>query len=823
VILGFGNNVQGAIAANITASQTVIPVFPGTGALFATTLTYPSFISSGVSGSVPIYSKLTLTDQLETVFEVCHLLSVSGDNLTVIRGQESTTAKGWSLNDTIANFSTRGSEHRFVQVEEVQRGFFLSSPATGTANALVISLPSTLGENSATAATANFRAPVLIVPSSTNTGSTTITASVGLLNFPTNAPLLKAHGVQLIAGDIQAGIPFQVIWSETAQAWYHASVPDLSSYATIAQVQSGVNSFAQDTGTANAYVCAFIPALTARNESAPLRFKVKTTNTGACTLNDGIGTVPLVGGAHAALQGGELLANGDAWVQWNATVGAGSYILLFCTGAPEQVAPATQTQQVVNAGQIQTQALTAFTTAGTAPAFTLTPTPAITAYAANQRFQVTFSAAGGATPTLNVSGLGAQNLKQYTATGSKIAAIIASGQTSDVVYDGTDMVVLDQLPNSVGVTPAQFDNSTKLATTAFAQGVGLHYSSLVLASANITLTAATHAGAVIVGNSSSAINVTLPSVSTMPAGSAIKFWNYATGTMNLLAAGSDSIYLPGAVTSYPVPTGSSITLGSSAAGVWFAIDGVQQVGVQGSAKNLVGGATGLSKVATYTADEIIVESASNAYQVLRAISIAPSLASSGANGLDSGSASAATLYNEFVIWGGGAPAGLFSLSATAPTMPAGYTHKARVGTVRTDSSGNILSFNQIGNWVQPKPAAGSNVTFYPTLASGVTSGYTAGSATWTPTAVSVSGVVPPTATEIGLWIYVVNQQSVVVAPNTSFAGDSSTTNPPPIIFRNASSTINNRRENMILESSNIYWGSDSATTKLCVIGWRDSI
>lgn len=583
-----------------------------------------------------------------------------------------------------------------------------------------------------------------------------------------------------------------------------------------------------DTGTAGAYAAVNTPALAALPTTSGYsqRVNIANTNPGAATYApDGLAAKPIYGLALQSLQGGELPAGIAVLmylVQSGVNGGNGAWIIIESLGGAQQILAATRSLHAVNAGQVQTQALTAFTTSGTAPAFTLTPVPAITAYAANQRFQVTFNAAG-TTPTLNVSGLGAKNLKQYTATGAKIAAIIASGQTSDVVYDGTDLVVLDQLPNSVGVTPAQFDNSTNLATTAFVQGVGLHYSSLVLASANITLTAATHAGAVIVGNSSSAINVTLPSVSTMPAGTAIKFWNYATGTMNLLAAGSDSIYLPGAVTSYPVPTGSSITLGSSAAGVWFAIDGVQQVGVQGSAKNLVGGATGLSKVATYTADEIIVESASNAYQVLRAISIAPSLASSGANGLDSGSASAATLYNEFVIWGGGAPAGLFSLSATAPTMPAGYTHKARVGTVRTDSSGNILSFNQIGNWVQPKPAAGSNVTFYPTLASGVTSGYTAGSATWTPTAVSVSGVVPPTATEIGLWIYVVNQQSVVVAPNTSFAGDSSTTNPPPIIFRNASSTINNRRENMILESSNIYWGSDSATTKLCVIGWRDSI
>jgi hypothetical protein len=90
----------------------------------------------------------------------------------------------------------------------------------------------------------------------------------------------------------------------------------------------------------------------------------------------------------------------------------------------------------------QFQAFTAFAAGGTAPAFTLTPVPAITAYIPNQRFQVTFGAAGGATPTLNVSGIGPKNLKQYNSAGAKVAAIIAAGQTGDVFYDGTDLVLL---------------------------------------------------------------------------------------------------------------------------------------------------------------------------------------------------------------------------------------------------------------------------------------------------------------------------------------------------------------------------------------------
>jgi len=226
----------------------------------------------------------------------------------------------------------------------------------------------------------------------------------------------------------------------------YASAPLLPS-GLLQSIQSGNTAFAIDTGVANAYVCNFTPALTARSESMPLRFKVKTTSTGACTINDGLGVVPLVGGAHSALQNGELFATGDALILWNTSVGGGSYILLMCTGAPEQVANATQSQHAVPMGQIQAQAGTAFTTGGTAPAFTLTPVPAITALAAGQRFRASFNAAGTTgSNTLNVNGTGAKNLLQFDQNGNLQSANITSGLLTDVEYNGTSWVVLDPLP-----------------------------------------------------------------------------------------------------------------------------------------------------------------------------------------------------------------------------------------------------------------------------------------------------------------------------------------------------------------------------------------
>lgn len=69
------------------------------------------------------------------------------------------------------------------------------------------------------------------------------------------------------------------------------------------------------------------------------------------------------------------------------------------------IAAATAAAHAVRADQIQGGSVTAFTTGGTGTAYTLTPAPAITAYTANQMFDVIFTDACGAAPTIAISGL----------------------------------------------------------------------------------------------------------------------------------------------------------------------------------------------------------------------------------------------------------------------------------------------------------------------------------------------------------------------------------------------------------------------------------
>lgn len=214
-----------------------------------------------------------------------------------------------------------------------------------------------------------------------------------------------------------------------------------ASYIALLRDAAQNNSFniATAGGSANAITATYSPAVTTLTDQMTLSFKASLANTAAATFSpNGLAAKPIVGVAHAALRGGEIIANGEVSLIYNSSVGGGSWVLVFSTGA--------------DPGRLQSQGLTAFTSAGTSPALTLTPAPALTGYAANQRFRVKFSAGSTGADTLNISGLGAKSLKQYGAAGAKIAAGFASGQLSDVEYDGTDMVVLDPLPTGSLIT-----------------------------------------------------------------------------------------------------------------------------------------------------------------------------------------------------------------------------------------------------------------------------------------------------------------------------------------------------------------------------------
>jgi hypothetical protein len=209
MITGFGNNTASALASDITAGQTSFAVVPGSGAAFAKLLTTDI---SNPSSPHQVYAKLTLTDSQQTVFEICHLTAVTNDTLTVIRGQEGTTAKGWALNDVIANFATRGSEQSFVQIEQLQGGDYTTATAGGTPNALAISLPSTFQNNSTNDWL--LKSPLSITPIAANSGAATLQITLGGKVIGT-FPLYKGNKAQLDSGDLLASVPFICVLDST--------------------------------------------------------------------------------------------------------------------------------------------------------------------------------------------------------------------------------------------------------------------------------------------------------------------------------------------------------------------------------------------------------------------------------------------------------------------------------------------------------------------------------------------------------------------------------------------------------------------------------
>ncbi|MHA3052540.1 hypothetical protein [Acinetobacter sp. ANC 4640] len=252
-----------------------------------------------------------------------------------------------------------------------------------------------------------------------------------------------------------------------------------------------------------------------------------------------------------------------------------------------------------------------------------------------------------------------------------------------------------------------------------------------------------------------------------------------------------------------------------------------QASVAGAFSNLKISTVGISNYnSVITANSVVLKnSAGNSY-LAQSVNATGNINTVGANGLDTGTLALSTWYYVHVIYNPTTQtqAALFSLSATAPTLPSGYTFFARVGVVRTDSTANkyLLQTIQYGKRVQYAVLSGSNTAALPVIASG-------SQGTWSATApvyvsASISNSVPPTAPSIKLKVSGYNGGTAVftgVAPNASYSGVSSAA--PPIISGDSTAAATTQSCDIILESSNIYIYSSGAGGLFQCIGWEDNL
>ncbi|MFG0828758.1 hypothetical protein ACF8R6_10320 [Pseudomonas sp. CJQ_7] len=167
------------------------------------------------------------------------------------------------------------------------------------------------------------------------------------MDYPKSVPNAGLVGGKFVDEDTGSGTPGSLIPSDWGNAITDEVLaviaaaglePDENDNTQMAaalrlMLQQAAGNYALDTGTANTYLAAYTPAVADPVDGMVLKFKAKTANTGASTFSpNGLLAKPIVGLTHAALRGGEIVANGDVWLQYNSSIGGGSWVLINSTG-----------------------------------------------------------------------------------------------------------------------------------------------------------------------------------------------------------------------------------------------------------------------------------------------------------------------------------------------------------------------------------------------------------------------------------------------------------------------------------------------------------
>lgn len=233
--------------------------------------------------------------------------------------------------------------------------------------------------------------------------------------------------------------------------------------------------------------------------------------------------------------------------------------------------------------------------------------------------------------------------------------------------------------------------------------------------------------------------------------------------------------------------------------------------IVGSFKNLVVRVTSGATI-TVSADNLVVAlSGSSSYQ-LSSVSCSLATGSNGANGLDTGSLANNTWYSVYVIYNPttSTTASLLSLSSSSPTLPSGYTHFARTGWVRSNSSAALVPTLQLGRTAQY--INGNS----PVMVSGAAA---------LNTTINISSSVPPTAIKVIGYAYLINGSSwLVVAPNGYYGAAVATgTAAPPVSIYTGTSDYQNRQFSWILDNLTIIYGCSSSNSGVNCLGWEDNI
>jgi hypothetical protein len=201
---------------------------------------------------------------------------------------------------------------------------------------------------------------------------------------------------------------------------------------------------------------------------------------------------------------------------------------------------------------------------------------------------------------------------------------------------------------------------------------------------------------------------------------------------------SNALIVDERVAATPLPSplpisagGTGATSASAARAALGVSDGVARSGVKGL--------TGANNAGTpntqydFAADEVLLTTGADGFVLRTAtgtLTCNVSTAGPAANGRDqAGAFTAASWVHFWFIWNGTTLATLASASATAPTLPSGYTHRAYMGAVYLNGSSQLVATRLRGS-----------KAFYTSPASAL-----AGGTATVETSVSLASVIPPNA------------------------------------------------------------------------------
>ena len=295
-------------------------------------------------------------------------------------------------------------------------------------------------------------------------------------------------------------------------------------------------------------------------------------------------------------------------------------------------------------------------------------------------------------------------------------------------------------------------------------------------------------------------------------------FNGSALTNNQLAAGS--IYQVAwdgtnfELLSSPVPAAATAPVPTASGGVFTKLK-ISTLGIS-------------NYTSTITANSVTLANSSGLVYIAQSVSLTPNINTSGVNGLDTGTVAGSTWYYAYAIYNPTTTtvAAVFSLSATAPTLPSGYTYYARLGAVRTDGSANkyLLQTLQFNRTVYYLPLSGSNTTSWPLLASGTMGTFTASA--YSPVAVSLSSVQPPTSANARILGSAPSGTNALAFSSAYYAGVGGWTSSLPPQYNNFTyANADNASINGVIENSdgNVYFASNSSGHTLRCTGFEDNL